>query len=1354
MARIRIAASNAASIPTPPANKATMFLDQSDMSFKAKLPDGSLIPISATEEYIQDQFANFIQDSSTINFTYDDTGDTAYLEVIQSALDIFQIPVTPTGNLTSNNVGDALNELQSSIDTTDQNFADHTDGGPSKHDATEIDYERADGSRNSIQVNSDNVEAALSDLDDNKLARNGSQAMTGNLNMAANNIVTSGLVDGRDVSVDGAKLDTVEPNAKDDQLASEVPVTPTGNLASNNVQSALQELQGDIDTINSTFVERAQDAVGNILQDTSTVEFTYDDAGNQISAIVPAAGITDQEVAPGINAQKIGDGSVDNAEYQRLNGVTAPIQTQIDSKVAKAGDTMTGPLVLSADPLTDFQAATKRYVDNAIQGLAAKDAVKAATTVAGTLASSFENGDVIDGVILVTGDRILIKNQTNLAENGIYTVNASGAPTRSTDADLYSELVSAFVFVEQGATQANTGWTSQAVSGGTINVDPVPWVQFSSAGVVTTDGQGIERVGNELRLELDGPTLTKSGSGLKVADAQIGTTQLTDQGVTNGKVADGTLTDQKINAAAGIQHSKMAALTANRALQSNASGVVSPSVVTSTEQNQLQGVTSNIQTQLDNKTPISHLDGAASKHDATEIDYERADVSKTSIQASSDDVESALSDLDDNKLARSGTQAMTGNLNMGGNNVTNVNLVDGRDVSVDGAKLDGIEAGATADQNASEVPVTPVGNISSTDVQSALAELDSEKVPTTRQVNAGTGLTGGGDLSANRTINMPNVGTPNTYGSATQVPVVTTDAQGRVSGVVNTPINGVPGANITNTPAGNIAATNVQAALNELDSEKQAISQKGVANGYASLDSGGKVPVSQLPDTVVGSVDYKGTWNANTNSPNLGALTPDKGDYYVVNVAGATSLGGITDWQIGDWAIYNGTVWEKVDNTDQVMSVFGRMGAVTAQSGDYNASQITNTPAGTIAATNVQAALNELDAEKVPTTRNISAGAGLSGGGDLSADRSISMPNVGTPNTYGSATQVPQITTDAQGRVSSVTNTPINGVPGANITNTPAGNISATNVQAAINELDAEKQPLDGDLTAVAALAGTGLVTRTAANTMTTRTITAVSGETTVSNGDGVSGNPAIGLSDVGAGAGSVGAANSTLSITTDAKGRVTARAASLISIVSSQVTDFAATVRSTVLTGLVAGTNTAILATDTLLTALQNLQAQITNLISVKADKSTTISAGYGLTGGGDLSANRTFAVSLTDDEVSATNTITTTSATNTLMTGMAITPAAGTYLVLFSASLSGANDDANITSSIYAGGTLQTGSERQVVANVSGGFANPNTTTMSATSFTVVTVNGSQAIEGRWRRSAGTATATFRHLKIIRIG
>lgn len=181
---------------------------------------------------------------------------------------------------------------------------------------------------------------------------------------------------------------------------------------------------------------------------------------------------------------------------------------------------------------------------------------------------------------------------------------------------------------------------------------------------------------------------------------------------------------------------------------------------------------------------------------------------------------------------------------------------------------------------------------------------------------------------------------------------------------------------IPNTPAGNIAATNVQTALNELDTEKQAVSEKGMANGYAGLDGSGKVPVAQLPDTVVGAVDYKGTWNANTNTPNIGAGSPDKGDYYVVNVAGATSLGGITDWKIGDWAIYNGTAWEKVDNTDQVTSVFGRQGVVVAQTGDYTATQVSSTAPAGYAGTNVQANINEIAALSLAhASRHLPSGA-------------------------------------------------------------------------------------------------------------------------------------------------------------------------------------------------------------------------------------------------------------------------------------------------------------------------------------------------------------------------------------------
>lgn len=100
---------------------------------------------------------------------------------------------------------------------------------------------------------------------------------------------------------------------------------------------------------------------------------------------------------------------------------------------------------------------------------------------------------------------------------------------------------------------------------------------------------------------------------------------------------------------------------------------------------------------------------------------------------------------------------------------------------------------------------------------------------------------------------------------------------------------------------------------------KQDLSEKGQPNGYAELDGAGKIPTSQIPDTVLGAVDYQGAWNALTNTPDLGASSPSKGDYWVVDTAGTGgSLGGYTDWAVGDWAIFNGTIWQKVDNSEPV----------------------------------------------------------------------------------------------------------------------------------------------------------------------------------------------------------------------------------------------------------------------------------------------------------------------------------------------------------------------------------------------------------------------------------------------------
>lgn len=139
-----------------------------------------------------------------------------------------------------------------------------------------------------------------------------------------------------------------------------------------------------------------------------------------------------------------------------------------------------------ADPTTGTDAATKQYVDSAITGLDWKQSVRVATTANGALATAYENTDVVDGVTLATGDRILLKNQTTGSENGIYTVNASGAPTRATDADVNAEVTTGMtVPVSEGTANADSAWiltTNDPITVGTTSL------AFTKLGPTTVSG--------------------------------------------------------------------------------------------------------------------------------------------------------------------------------------------------------------------------------------------------------------------------------------------------------------------------------------------------------------------------------------------------------------------------------------------------------------------------------------------------------------------------------------------------------------------------------------------------------------------------------------------------------------------------------------------------------------------------------------------------------------------------------------------------------------------------------------------------------------------------------------------------
>lgn len=165
------------------------------------------------------------------------------------------------------------------------------------------------------------------------------------------------------------------------------------------------------------------------------------------------------------------------------------------------------------NPTSAQDAATKAYVDSLSSGRDWKDSVRVATTAAGTLASSFENGDTVDGVTLVTGDRILIKNQVAGAENGIYTVNASGAPTRTDDAVTGTISSGATIPVESGTTNGDKRFI--LTTDGTITVGTTALTFTADAGESIAAGTGLTKTGNTLAID---PAVVVSKYATNVGD--------------------------------------------------------------------------------------------------------------------------------------------------------------------------------------------------------------------------------------------------------------------------------------------------------------------------------------------------------------------------------------------------------------------------------------------------------------------------------------------------------------------------------------------------------------------------------------------------------------------------------------------------------------------------------------------------------------------------------------------------------------------------------------------------------------------------------------------------------------------
>ena len=238
---------------------------------------------------------------------------------------------------------------------------------------------------------------------------------------------------------------------------------------------------------------------------------------------------------------------VSSTSTARTNLGLGSIATQAASAVAVTGGTITG----LGDPSASSDAATKNYVDTLVTGLRTRVIARVASTANVVLASGLENGDTLDGVTLATGNRVLLKNQTTTSQNGLYTVVASGTASRDTEFDTISELAGQLILVSEGTTNADTMYLCTSDTSATLGSSAITYTQVfpSSGGTVTS-----------------------------VAVADSGSSEFT---VTGSPITSSGTISLAVNSIAATK--------------------IGTGTVDNTEFGYLNGVTSAIQTQIDNK---------------------------------------------------------------------------------------------------------------------------------------------------------------------------------------------------------------------------------------------------------------------------------------------------------------------------------------------------------------------------------------------------------------------------------------------------------------------------------------------------------------------------------------------------------------------------------------------------------------------------------------------------------------------------------------------------------------------------------------------------------------------------------
>lgn len=347
-------------------------------------------------------------------------------------------------------------------------------------------------------------------------------AATHAVNKAYADGLTPNLEGGSGISVTGTGTKTIAADATIARVNSPAftgtPTAPTAPVATNNNQvatTAFVKLQGYLTSVPVTSVAGKTGAVTLAKADVglSNVDNTSDAAKPVSTAQQTALDLKAPLLSPALTGTPTAPTAANGTNNTQLANTAFVLATRLDQFAAPTADVAMNNRKLTglAEPFGAQDAATKNYVDQLSQGLAPKRQVKAAST--GNIAT-LSGALTIDGIALVAGDRVLVKDQTAPAQNGIYVV-AAGTWTRASDADTWAELVSAYLFVEKGATNGDNGFLFTVDDGGTLGTTAVTIVQFNGAGQIVA-GAGLTKTGNVLDIG--------AGTGIAVAADTVGLT--------------------------------------------------------------------------------------------------------------------------------------------------------------------------------------------------------------------------------------------------------------------------------------------------------------------------------------------------------------------------------------------------------------------------------------------------------------------------------------------------------------------------------------------------------------------------------------------------------------------------------------------------------------------------------------------------------------------------------------------------------------------------------------------------------------------------------------------------------------